>query len=98
MIAPGATRRGLPSVIRGGQRGDDRPVVAPGGFRGNGRFRWMRVDELARTPLAFPTYTGNLAYAAADAARQLDLDVGWQAHRIETAHLPIRRQQSRLEA
>jgi pyruvate/2-oxoglutarate dehydrogenase complex dihydrolipoamide dehydrogenase (E3) component len=58
----------------------------------------MRVDELARTPLAFPTYTGNLAYAAADAARQLDLDVGWQAHRMETAHLPIRRQQSRLEA
>ena len=36
----------------------------------------MRVDELARVPLAFPTYTGNLAYAAADAARQLDLHVG----------------------
>jgi pyruvate/2-oxoglutarate dehydrogenase complex dihydrolipoamide dehydrogenase (E3) component len=58
----------------------------------------MRIDELARTPLAFPTYTGNLAYAAADAARQLDLDVGWQAHQIETTHLPIRRQPSRSEA
>jgi pyridine nucleotide-disulfide oxidoreductase len=30
----------------------------------------MRVDDLARVPLAFPTYTGNLAYAAADAALQ----------------------------
>jgi hypothetical protein len=67
MIAPGATRRGLPSIIRGGQRGDDQPVVAPGGVPGNRRFRWMRVDEFAWTPLAFPTYTGNLAYAAADA-------------------------------
>ena len=44
----------------------------------------MRIDVLARVPLAFPTYTGNLAYAAAAAARQLDLDVSWQAHKIET--------------
>lgn len=43
----------------------------------------MRVDELARVPLAFPTYTGNLAYAAAAAARQLDLHVGWQATKPE---------------
>jgi Pyridine nucleotide-disulphide oxidoreductase, dimerisation domain len=40
----------------------------------------MRVDELAHVPLAFPTYTGNIAYAAADAARQLELDVSWRAH------------------
>jgi hypothetical protein len=32
MIAPGANQCGLPSVIRGGPRGDDRRVVAPGGF------------------------------------------------------------------
>ena len=43
----------------------------------------MRVDDLARVPLAFPTYTGNLAYAAAAAARQLDLYVGWQATKVE---------------
>jgi hypothetical protein len=43
----------------------------------------MRVDDLARVPLAFPTYTGNLAYAAADAARQLDLQVSWQATKVE---------------
>jgi dihydrolipoamide dehydrogenase len=42
-----------------------------------------RVDDLARVPLAFPTYTGNLAYAAASAARQLDLQVAWQATKLE---------------
>jgi pyruvate/2-oxoglutarate dehydrogenase complex dihydrolipoamide dehydrogenase (E3) component len=46
----------------------------------------MRVDDLARVPLAFPTYTGNLAYAAASAARQLDLHVGWQATKVESNH------------
>jgi len=43
----------------------------------------MRVDDLARVPLAFPTYTGNLAYAAADASRQLDLHVGWHPTDME---------------
>jgi dihydrolipoamide dehydrogenase len=43
----------------------------------------MRVDELARVPLAFPTYTGNLAYAAADAARQIDLHANWQTTKVE---------------
>ena len=46
----------------------------------------MQVNDLARVPLAFPTYTGNLAYAAAAAARELDLHVGWQASKIETTH------------
>lgn len=45
----------------------------------------LRVDDLARVPLAFPTYTGNLAYAAAAAARQLDLTVEWQARELETS-------------
>ena len=39
----------------------------------------LRVDDLARVPLAFPTYTGNLADAAAGAAHQLDLHLGFQA-------------------
>ena len=43
----------------------------------------MKVDELARLPLAFPSYIGNLAYAAAGAARQLELNVDWQASKIE---------------
>lgn len=41
----------------------------------------MRVDELAHVPLAFPTYSGNIAYAAADAARRLELDVSWHGNR-----------------
>jgi pyruvate/2-oxoglutarate dehydrogenase complex dihydrolipoamide dehydrogenase (E3) component len=36
----------------------------------------LRLDQLMQIPLAFPTYTGNLAYAAASAARQLGLGVG----------------------
>ncbi len=43
----------------------------------------MRVDELAQVPLAFPTYTGNLAYVAAAAARQLKLTVEWQANEVQ---------------
>jgi dihydrolipoamide dehydrogenase len=36
----------------------------------------MPVDDLARVPLSFPTYTGILGRAAAIAARQLSRDVG----------------------
>ena len=35
----------------------------------------MRVDDLARVPLSFPTYAGILGRAAASAARQLNLEV-----------------------
>jgi pyruvate/2-oxoglutarate dehydrogenase complex dihydrolipoamide dehydrogenase (E3) component len=45
----------------------------------------MRVDDLVHVPLAYPTYTGILANVAAGVARQLDLDVGWQANKIESA-------------
>ena len=44
----------------------------------------MRADQLAQVPLAFPTYVGNLAYAAAAAARELELNVGWQANRMDS--------------
>jgi pyruvate/2-oxoglutarate dehydrogenase complex dihydrolipoamide dehydrogenase (E3) component len=46
----------------------------------------MRVDELAKIPFAYPTYAGVLAQAAVSAARQLDLDVGWQRHRAGALH------------
>ncbi len=36
----------------------------------------LRVDDLARLPLSFPTYTGILGRAAAVAARQINVDVG----------------------
>ena len=45
----------------------------------------MRVDELARIPLAFPTYAGILANVAVSAAHQLGLKVGWQAHEAESS-------------
>ncbi len=44
----------------------------------------MRADDLAQVPLSFPTYTGNLAYVAAAAARELDLSVEWQANEIRS--------------
>jgi pyruvate/2-oxoglutarate dehydrogenase complex dihydrolipoamide dehydrogenase (E3) component len=47
----------------------------------------MRVDDLARIPLSFPTYAGILARAAASAARELNLEVGWHAHETESAWL-----------
>jgi dihydrolipoamide dehydrogenase len=45
----------------------------------------MRVDELARVPLSFPTYAGTLARLAASATRTLNLEVGWQANQAEGA-------------
>ena len=43
----------------------------------------LRMDQLRHVPLAFPTYTGSLAYAAAAAARQLDVKGG--ESRLEAA-------------
>jgi len=43
----------------------------------------MRVDDLARVPLSFPTYTGILALVAAGAARDLGLMVNWQAPTVQ---------------
>lgn len=39
----------------------------------------MRVDSLARVPLSFPTYAGVLGRVAANATRQLNLNLPWQA-------------------
>ncbi len=43
----------------------------------------MRVDDLARIPLSFPTYAGFLGRAAYRAAEQLNLEVGGQVHQAE---------------
>lgn len=43
----------------------------------------MRVDDLARIPLSFPTYAGVLGRLAASATRQLNLSVGWHANQVE---------------
>jgi len=44
----------------------------------------MRVNELAHIPLSFPTYAGILAHVAASATRELNMEVGWQAHQVES--------------
>jgi dihydrolipoamide dehydrogenase len=57
----------------------------------------MRVDDLAHVPLSYPTYAGILARVAASAARQLNLEVSWQAHQIEsTWHILEERQKRAL--
>ncbi len=43
----------------------------------------MRVDELARVPLSYPTYAGILARVAAGAASQLNPAVNWQAPQVD---------------
>ena len=43
----------------------------------------MRVGDLARVPLSFPTYAGILGRLAANATRQLNLAVRWQANGAE---------------
>jgi dihydrolipoamide dehydrogenase len=51
----------------------------------------MKVDQLARVPLAFPTYAGILVNAAVLAARQLNVKIGWQAQRVKNcAQSPAR--------
>ena len=55
----------------------------------------MRVDELARIPLSFPTYAGILARVAASAARKLNLEVSWQAHQAESRLARFRENEER---
>jgi pyruvate/2-oxoglutarate dehydrogenase complex dihydrolipoamide dehydrogenase (E3) component len=61
-----------------GQRASEIAQVAAIAMSAN-----MRVDELAQVPLSFPTYTDILALVAADAARQLHLDLNWQVHQAQ---------------
>lgn len=44
----------------------------------------MRVDDLARVPLSFPTYAGILGRVAANASHQLNRKGGWEAHQVES--------------
>jgi dihydrolipoamide dehydrogenase len=43
----------------------------------------MSVDELSEVPLSFPTYAGVLGRVAANATRQLNLNLNWQASQVE---------------
>lgn len=44
----------------------------------------MKVDDFARVPLSFPTYTGILGRAAANATRQLNLKSTWQSTQLSS--------------
>jgi dihydrolipoamide dehydrogenase len=41
----------------------------------------MRVDDLARVPISFPTYAGALGRVAAKVTRELNLTLDWQGGR-----------------
>ncbi len=43
----------------------------------------MRVDDLARVALSFPTYAGILVRVAVKAAQQMNLDVGWRTYHTD---------------
>ena len=43
----------------------------------------MRVDDLARVPLSFPTYAGALGRVAAKITRQLNLTLDWQGGSVD---------------
>jgi dihydrolipoamide dehydrogenase len=49
----------------------------------------MRVDELARVALSFPTYAGILSRAAVSAAHQLNLILGWHVQQAESTRQPL---------
>ena len=46
----------------------------------------LRVEELARIPLSFPTYVGIVGWVAADIVNQLGIEKGkaqWEPHRVK---------------
>jgi dihydrolipoamide dehydrogenase len=46
----------------------------------------LRVEDLARIPLSFPTYVGIVGWAAADIVEKLGIDLGraqWEPHRVK---------------
>jgi dihydrolipoamide dehydrogenase len=47
----------------------------------------MRVDDLARVPLSYPTYAGILSRVSAVAAQKLGLDFRWPGHSSENHEL-----------
>jgi dihydrolipoamide dehydrogenase len=88
LVVDRKTARLLGCHVVGERAGEIAQVAAIAIFTG------MRVDDLAHVPLAFPTYTGNIAYAAADAARRLDLDVSWRASNLAQDEQPVMARES----
>jgi dihydrolipoamide dehydrogenase len=56
----------------------------------------MRVDELARVALAYPTYAGILVDAAVAAAKEIGLKLAWLAHRGDAPGIEPRTRDERV--
>ena len=89
-IIDGRTRR----LLQADRRPRDAPRSSAATSSASGRSRssrsaaiamagGMRVDDLARVPLSFPTYAGILGRAAYRASEQLHLEAGRRAHQGE---------------
>jgi dihydrolipoamide dehydrogenase len=78
LIADRQTRRILGCHVVG-ERAVEITQVAAVAMAGN-----LRVDELAQVPLSFPTYAGVLARVAANASRQLNMELSRQANQMES--------------
>lgn len=72
LIADRATRKILGCHVVGERAVEISQVAAVAMSAG------MRVDDLARVPLSFPTYAGVLVRLAANVTRKLNMDVEWQ--------------------
>jgi len=93
VLVIGAGPAGVLAALRAADLGAQTALVTSGAFGGMAANdgpvpvrtlahagRLMRVDDLARIPLSYPTYAGILVNVAVKAAHELGLAIGWQAH------------------
>jgi pyruvate/2-oxoglutarate dehydrogenase complex dihydrolipoamide dehydrogenase (E3) component len=93
VLVIGAGPAGVLAALRAADLGAQTALVTSGAFGGMAANdgpvpvrilahagRLMRVDDLARIPLSYPTYAGILVSVAVKAAHELGLAIGWQAH------------------
>ena len=81
IIVVGAGPAGLIAALHAGELGARTALVARDAFGGMAA-NDGRVEDLARIPLSFPTYTGILGRAAFKAIRQIDPEGDWQANEL----------------
>ena len=93
VLVIGAGPAGVLAALRAADLGAQTALVTSGAFGGMAANdgpvpvrtlahagRLMRVDDLARIPLSYPTYAGILVNVAVKAAHELGLAIDWQAH------------------
>ena len=93
VLVIGAGPAGVLAALRAADLGAQTALVTSGAFGGMAANdgpvpvrtlahagRLVRVDDLARIPLSYPTYAGILIRVAVKAAHKLGRAIGWQAH------------------